>query len=1116
MSRANLAIPHLILACTGGIVGYTLLAGSALGFVLVLRHLEALPPMVFKDAAAFVANDFLLEISKGASPLAGLQSAALTVHQASPSASLVYLGPHERVIAADKECLANTAESSAVSNTEIALRPDFPARSACAGKLLLSSIPLSIGKSGEELKIYAARDIDRHFFSKDAGRLALGYLVPPFFFLSLGAGLSLLLFHRLFQRHVHSLIAKMQATQAGGTAVLDVSTPIFELNDMAERFNEMTNEEEIRLRVAREEIAMRKELLTGLIHDVKTPLTALSIAAERWSKTEDATSIQRYRAIISTSLNTQAEIATMLEDLANLTAQSQTVKKEKVDAANIMKQSYTQFLPLAEAKGIAFHLLCEEGCCFAEINRSMVQRAVDNLVGNSIAYTPKGGEIELSFQLADGKAEYEVSDSGPGVATADLPRMGEQFFRGSRTASQSGSGLGLAIVRKVTALHDGDFSIRNRHERGTLARISIPLLPEKQENLESSNPRSTLEENEEPRSSFRSARLSVSAAWFAALVSLFMSAESSAATKILTAASIVWLVAHLLRSRSTAVHFAAWVGVPAYISSLLFAISQREAVPAVLCGMSATITTLFLFSVMASVGRVRPGLLFVLPPLFAAFFRPIFGLAVVGSAAGLPIIISALLYDVSPHRSRMANIIRQSILLYGIVTAFLFCASLHFFASAMLQLAYRDDGQRLLKLLSSEFSLKTGNLLAFEEHISRLQVRNPFVDLLLYDELGNPLANGGMQYAEGSRLPVPPGELEGNLLGTELGTPFGAASIIVWKRAFLGENPVILAAHVPSRRSTHYSGRSFQFTLAWYLLSLWTLAVPIFLIAYRRMNRIIRDRFEIIGEGLKRFRNKNYSSPIVMETNDLLAVAVRHINLLALRLQTLWIETNNRRQTFDRFLFRCAADLRKTAEGIKSLVPVSDTPLSAKELRLMKIAATQQRLTFENLLEVFRIERARHTPKKEEIPVKEVYAEEIIRAKELSAKNGDCVTLVDQTESPVLQGDPELFVLLIRHLYRLAANTGEETRLVLDGADTSLRMSVVLRNTTLTGEEQIHPSCSPTSHEFSAWPSLGGYETTLLFEKSRHEGWSIELVRLEDSDIRVVIHLSGGGGDKNG
>jgi two-component system, OmpR family, heavy metal sensor histidine kinase CusS len=112
----------------------------------------------------------------------------------------------------------------------------------------------------------------------------------------------------------------------------------------------------------------------------------------------------------------------------------------------------------------------------AELDRSLMLRAVSNLVSNAIAHTPPGGTVTLTHTSENAAIRIEVSDTGVGIPAEALPKVFDRFFRvdPSRSKNSGGTGLGLAIVQSITTLHGGKAEITSELGRGTCLTLRIP------------------------------------------------------------------------------------------------------------------------------------------------------------------------------------------------------------------------------------------------------------------------------------------------------------------------------------------------------------------------------------------------------------------------------------------------------------------------------------------------------------------------------------------------------------------------------------------------------------------------------------------------------------------
>jgi signal transduction histidine kinase len=131
--------------------------------------------------------------------------------------------------------------------------------------------------------------------------------------------------------------------------------------------------------------------------------------------------------------------------------------------------------PIAEERGVQVTTEAVAGIS-GMLDRTLLQRALGNLIANSLAHTPRGGRVTLRAARDVSGLRIEVEDNGTGIAREQLPYVFDRFYRAddARTISSGRVGLGLALVKSIAALHGGTAEIESAPNRGTLVRLSFP------------------------------------------------------------------------------------------------------------------------------------------------------------------------------------------------------------------------------------------------------------------------------------------------------------------------------------------------------------------------------------------------------------------------------------------------------------------------------------------------------------------------------------------------------------------------------------------------------------------------------------------------------------------
>ena len=112
----------------------------------------------------------------------------------------------------------------------------------------------------------------------------------------------------------------------------------------------------------------------------------------------------------------------------------------------------------------------------ANVNRTLIEQAVVNLIDNAIKYSPQNSNITINATVNKEEISIGVTDNGPGIAEEHLPRLFERFYRTDKARSRSvgGTGLGLAIVKHVAVAHGGRVSVSSILSVGSTFYIHLP------------------------------------------------------------------------------------------------------------------------------------------------------------------------------------------------------------------------------------------------------------------------------------------------------------------------------------------------------------------------------------------------------------------------------------------------------------------------------------------------------------------------------------------------------------------------------------------------------------------------------------------------------------------
>jgi len=230
--------------------------------------------------------------------------------------------------------------------------------------------------------------------------------------------------------------------------------------------------------------AMRRDFVANVSHEIRTPLTVLSGFVETLQTLPlDATERARYLDLMAQQASRMQSLVSDLLMLSRLEGSplpgagewsSLPVLTEQVEQEAQVLSAVLNPPMTGPAQRLNFEAapLCELSGMTSELHS-----ALSNLVSNAVRYTPAGGEVRCGWLAhGDGRIEFYVQDSGPGIAPEHIPRLTERFYRVDRSRSRDtgGTGLGLAIVKHVAQRHGAELRIESTPGKGSRFAIVFP------------------------------------------------------------------------------------------------------------------------------------------------------------------------------------------------------------------------------------------------------------------------------------------------------------------------------------------------------------------------------------------------------------------------------------------------------------------------------------------------------------------------------------------------------------------------------------------------------------------------------------------------------------------
>jgi two-component system, OmpR family, heavy metal sensor histidine kinase CusS len=303
--------------------------------------------------------------------------------------------------------------------------------------------------------------------------LLAGYRERLWAVLGVGLILSALAGHAIARRGIRP-VQEMAATvrRIRSTTLnqrVETSGLASELSRLASTFNETLDSlEDAFARLAR--------FSSDIAHELRTPINNMRGEVEvALSKPRP---VGEYREVLESSLEECLRLSRMIDSLLFLARAEHPetqISREPIDVGTEVSVVREFYEAAAHDAGIHLDLAASPGLT-VPLDRTLFQRAVGNLIENSLAHTGYGGHISLEATRSKGTVSVSIADDGCGIPADHLPRVFDRFHRvdAARSKHNGGTGLGLAIVKSVAILHGGDAVIESGTGKGTRVTLSLP------------------------------------------------------------------------------------------------------------------------------------------------------------------------------------------------------------------------------------------------------------------------------------------------------------------------------------------------------------------------------------------------------------------------------------------------------------------------------------------------------------------------------------------------------------------------------------------------------------------------------------------------------------------
>jgi signal transduction histidine kinase len=224
----------------------------------------------------------------------------------------------------------------------------------------------------------------------------------------------------------------------------------------------------------RDRLAAMGELASTVAHEVRNPLNAVGMTAQRLKREflgatpADGRDRGELEELLSVMSSETQRIDRIVQQFLEY-ARPPRLAPEAVDLGALVRDVGERARSLAGVRGVAVEVEAA-GSGTAVVDPGQLRQALDNLVRNAVEATPEGGRVSLAARREDGGHVVEVRDAGRGIEPDHLPRIFDLYF----TTKADGTGVGLAVTQQIVTAHGGTIEVDSRPGAGTTMTVRLP------------------------------------------------------------------------------------------------------------------------------------------------------------------------------------------------------------------------------------------------------------------------------------------------------------------------------------------------------------------------------------------------------------------------------------------------------------------------------------------------------------------------------------------------------------------------------------------------------------------------------------------------------------------
>ncbi|MCL2698519.1 MAG: HAMP domain-containing histidine kinase [Oscillospiraceae bacterium] len=274
-------------------------------------------------------------------------------------------------------------------------------------------------------------------------------------------------FGKKILKPIRRVIAATHKVAAGDFNVRVELKGVYELEELSHSFNKMAHE------LSAIE-TLRSDFISNVSHEYKTPVASIRGFARRLKK--DTLTLEQRNEYVDIIIS-ESERLSGLSGNVLLLSSLESAEKTAEEAEYPLDEQIRRTILLLEPQLLRKKLEVDVNLAEVRINANeeMLSHLWINLLGNAIKFSPDGGTISVSLDIAGNEAVTRISDTGIGMDEEVQKRIFDKFYQGDGSRSTEGNGLGMSLVKRILEIENGRIEVKSKPRKGSCFTVFLPM-----------------------------------------------------------------------------------------------------------------------------------------------------------------------------------------------------------------------------------------------------------------------------------------------------------------------------------------------------------------------------------------------------------------------------------------------------------------------------------------------------------------------------------------------------------------------------------------------------------------------------------------------------------------